>query len=44
MEMAAEPPSLDFRTIAETQGLEFAWQARQGQNEGAFTSDSGNDS
>lgn len=28
MEMAVEPPSLDFRTIAETQGLEFAWQAR----------------
>jgi len=28
MEMAVEPPSLNFRTIAETQGLEFAWQAR----------------
>lgn len=28
MEMAVEPPSLDFRTIAETHGLEFAWQAR----------------
>lgn len=41
MEMAAEPPSLDFRTIAETQGFEFAWQARQGQNEDAFTLDSG---
>ena len=32
MEMAAEPPSLDFRTISETQGLEFAWQVRRGQN------------
>ena len=41
MEMAAELPSLDFRTIVETQGLEFAWQARQGQNEDAFTLDSG---
>ncbi len=44
MEMAVEPPSLDFRTIAEIQGLEFARQARQGQNQGAFTFDSGNDS
>ena len=33
MEMATEPPSLDFRTISETQGLEFAWQARRGQND-----------
>lgn len=32
MEMAAEPPSLDFRTITETRGLEFARQARSGQN------------
>jgi len=32
MEMATEPPSLDFRTISETQGLEFAWQARHRQN------------
>ena len=24
MEMTVEPPSLDFRTIAETQGLQFA--------------------
>ena len=44
MEMAVEPPSLDFRTITETQGLEFARQARQVQNQGAFTFDSGNDS
>ena len=44
MEMAAKPPSLDFRTIAETHGLEFAWQARQGQNEGAFSLVSGNSS
>jgi quinol monooxygenase YgiN len=41
MEMAAEPPSLDFRTIAETQGLEFARLARQGQKKDAFTLDSG---
>lgn len=32
MEMAAEPPSLGFRTIAEIQGLEFARQARNGHN------------
>ena len=32
MEMSAAPPSLDFRTITEIQGLEFAWQARDGQN------------
>ncbi len=32
MEMSAEPPTLDFRTIAETRGLEFAWQARRGQD------------
>ena len=44
MEMAVEPPSLDFRTITETQGLEFARQARQVQNQGVFTFDSGNDS
>ena len=42
MEMAVEPPSLDFRTIAETQGLEFALEARQGQNQGAFAFDSEN--
>ena len=41
MEMSAEPPSLDFRTIAETQGLEFAWQARQGQKKDTFTLGSG---
>jgi quinol monooxygenase YgiN len=41
MEMAAEPPSLDFRTITETQGLEFAWQARQGQKKDTFTLGSG---
>jgi len=29
MEMSAEPPSLDFRTIVEIRGLEFAWQARR---------------
>lgn len=29
MEMAVEPPSLDFRTITEIRGLEFARQARQ---------------
>lgn len=33
MEMAAEPPSLDFRTISETQGLEFAQQARRDPND-----------
>ena len=44
MEMAVEPPSLDFRTITETQGLEFARQARQVQNQGVFTFDSGNGS
>ena len=44
MEMAAKPPLLDFRTITAIRGLEFAWQARQGQNEGAFTLDSGEDS
>jgi quinol monooxygenase YgiN len=33
MEMAVEPPSLEFRTIAETQGLEFAKQARDKQND-----------
>ncbi len=32
MEMSAEPPTLDFRTITETRGLEFAWQARRGQD------------
>jgi quinol monooxygenase YgiN len=32
MEMASEPPSLDFRTISATQGFEFAWQARHRQN------------
>jgi len=30
MEMSADPPSLDFRTIAETRGLEFARQVRYG--------------
>lgn len=44
MEMAAKPPSLNFRTITEIHGLEFAWQARQDQNEGAFSLVSGNDS
>ncbi len=33
MEMSTDPPSLDFRTIAETHGLEFAWQARRGQGD-----------
>lgn len=32
MELAAEPPSLAFWSISETQGLEFAWQARQDQS------------
>ena len=32
MEMSAEPPTLDFRTIAAIRGLEFAWQARRGQD------------
>jgi quinol monooxygenase YgiN len=44
METAVEPPVLDFRTITAIRGLEFARQARQGQNEGAFTLDSGEDS
>jgi quinol monooxygenase YgiN len=44
METAVEPPVLDFRTITAIRGLEFAQQARQGQNEGAFTLDSGDDS
>lgn len=33
MELADEPPSLAFWSISETQGLEFAWQARRGQND-----------
>lgn len=33
METAAEPPVLDFRTITAIRGLEFAWQARYGQND-----------
>ena len=33
MELAAEPPSLAFWSISETQGVEFAWQARHGQND-----------
>lgn len=41
MEMSVKSPSLDFRTITENRGLEFAWQVRQGQNEDAFTLDSG---
>jgi quinol monooxygenase YgiN len=44
METAVEPPVLDFRTITAIRGLEFAQQARQGQNEGAFTLGSGDDS
>lgn len=35
MEMSAEPPALDFRTISETHGLEFAWRARHGQQDGS---------
>jgi quinol monooxygenase YgiN len=33
MEMSAEPPSLAFRTIAETRSLEFAWRARGGRSD-----------
>ncbi len=33
METATEPPMLDFRTITAIRGLEFAWQARHGQND-----------
>ena len=33
METAVEPPLLDFRTITVIHGLEFAWQARHGQND-----------
>jgi quinol monooxygenase YgiN len=44
METAVEPPVLDFRTITAIRGLEFAQQARQDQNEGVFTLDSGDDS
>ncbi len=43
METAAEPPVLDFRTIAAIRGLEFAQQARYGHKEVAFTFDSGSD-
>lgn len=41
MEMAAEPPVLDFRTITAIRGLEFAQQARHGHKESAFIVDSG---
>jgi quinol monooxygenase YgiN len=44
METAAEPPVLDFRTIAAIRGLEFAQQARHNHEESAFTFDSGSDS
>ena len=33
METAVEPPILDFRTITAVHGLEFAWQARHGEND-----------
>lgn len=44
METATEPPVLDFRTIAEIRGLEFARQARHNHNAGVFIFDSGNGS
>lgn len=44
METAAEPPTLDFRTIDAIRGLEFAQQARHSHKENAFTFDSGSDS
>jgi quinol monooxygenase YgiN len=44
METAAEPPTLDFRTITAIRGLEFAQQARHSHKENAFTFDSGSDS
>ncbi len=43
METAAEPPVLDFRTIAAIRGLEFAQQARYSHKEVMFTFDSGSD-